>query len=66
MMTLQPTRAMQAARPAPRMYRGNGEVVASRARVAAADGISLHYRVWQPATQTVNGSLVFVHGIDPA
>ena len=63
MMTLQPTRAMQAARPAPRMYRGNGEVVASRARIAAADGISLHYRVWQPATQTVNGALVFVHGI---
>ncbi|MCC7371900.1 MAG: alpha/beta fold hydrolase [Chloroflexi bacterium] len=45
--------------PAP----AGGRYVASRTRLAACDGVSLHYRSWLPTDRPVAGALVFLHGI---
>jgi alpha-beta hydrolase superfamily lysophospholipase len=41
----------------------HGRHIASRARVAAPDGLPLHYRAWLPTGGTPAASLLFVHGI---
>ncbi|MGE3267671.1 MAG: alpha/beta fold hydrolase [Chloroflexota bacterium] len=35
----------------------------SRSRLAASDGVSLHYRAWLPAQRTPEAAVLFVHGI---
>ena len=37
--------------------------VAGRARLTAADGVTLHYRSWTPVGRRPEASLLFVHGI---
>jgi len=52
----------QATEPAATLLRDD-QIVASRARLTATDGISLHYRAWLPASGQAACSLVFLHGI---
>ena len=41
----------------------NDQVIASRSRLAAADGTSLHYRSWLPVSGHAAAAVLFVHGI---
>lgn len=63
MIELQPRETVEAAPPAAGLLTTSDQYVATRARLAATDGISLHYRAWRPTARPVSGALVFVHGI---
>jgi alpha-beta hydrolase superfamily lysophospholipase len=64
-----PTASTPAAAPTPAVGTPFGPLLgcdrftASRSRLAAGDGVSLHLRSWLPAGQPASGVLIFVHGI---
>jgi len=55
--------APELTRPGGPTVEGRPGHVARRARLIAADGVSLHYRAWVPADRRPAATLLFLHGI---
>ena len=63
MIELHPSESTRSAGPMVSHLLGRDLYVASRSRIVATDGVSLHYRAWRPAHLPVSAALVFAHGI---